>query len=110
MRRGKIMPPADPRDLVEAARARIAATGLVDTRAEPPGSSRSEGLAGWGALAGLVSGVLVGAVMAVQGMFSGFGLLGYGIYAAVIGAVLGARPRRAVVGCCWVAWAGWPGP
>jgi hypothetical protein len=48
-------------------------------------------LAGWGALAGLVSGVLAGAVMAVQGMFCGFGLLGYGIY---------ARSGSSCT-CCW---------
>ncbi len=108
---------ADPRDLVEAARARIATTGLVRITAEPPGWSRSEGLAGWGALAGLVSGVLVGAVMGAQGMISGFGLLGYAIYAAVVGAVLGAvtgRERRGpaaassggvLLGCLgWLAW------
>ena len=61
--------------------------------------------------------MLVGAVMSVQGMISGPGLLGYAIYAAVVGTVLGAvtgRERRGpaaassggvLLGCLgWLAW------
>jgi NADH dehydrogenase FAD-containing subunit len=52
-----------------------------------------------GALAGLIAGVVVGAILAEQDMFTQAGndlaaVLGYGVYTVVIGAALGALVRR----------------